>query len=148
MNANGQVVGINTFIFTQGGGSVGIGFAIPIDTAVRVSREIIQYGRSRPVWTGIYTKNLGPWAAMQLGLQDMQGLLVSRVDAGSPAEKAGIREMDIIREINGKRVANSREANRTIFGAQVGDVLTFTIERGGKQLKIPLKAEVAPPDGS
>jgi len=148
VNSLGQVIGINTFIFTQGGGSVGIGFAIPIETAIRVSREIIQYGRSRPVWIGIEVRAISPWVAMQLGLPDTQGLLVMRMDAGSPAERAGIRHFDVIREIYGKKISDPRVALRTIFGAQVGDIINFTIERGGKLLKIPLKVEAAPSTGS
>jgi serine protease Do len=144
VNSLGQVVGINTFIFTQGGGSVGVGFAIPIDTAVRVSREIIQYGRTRPVWLGIGVQPMSQWLAAQLGVQDPHGLLISRIDAGSPADRAGIRELDIIREINGQEISSTRQADRTIFGAQIGDIVRFTVERKGKRLTFPLKVEAAP----
>ncbi len=144
VNSVGQVIGINTFIFTQGGGSLGIGFAIPIQTAVRVSREIIKYGRTRPIWIGIYVQSISPWVATQLGLRDSQGLLVSRIEGGSPADRAGVRELDVIRAVDGKTVSNAEEASRTIFGAQVGDVLTFTVERKGQTLTIPVKIEAVP----
>lgn len=144
VNSNGEVIGVNTFIFTQGGGSLGIGFAIPINTAVRVARDVARYGRARPVWIGIYAQAISPWVAVQLGLRDANGLLASRVEAGSPADRAGIHEMDVIREVNGKVVSNPQEAIRTIFGAQVGDVVTFTVERQGKSLRIPVKIEAPP----
>lgn len=144
LNALGEVIGVNTFIFTQGGGSLGIGFAIPINTAVRVAREIIRYGRARPVWIGVYAQQISPWIAGQLGLRDPRGLLVSRVEAGSPADRADLRVMDIIRAVNGRSVSSAQEAQRTIFGAQVGDVLTFAVERQGQLHEIRVTVEAAP----
>jgi len=144
LNALGEVIGINTFIFTQGGGSLGIGFAIPINTAVRVAREIIKYGRARPVWIGVYAQQISPWIAGQLGLRDPRGLLVSRIEGGSPADRADLRVMDIIRAVNGRPVSSAQEATRTIFGAQVGDVLTFAVERQGEIHEIPVTVEAAP----
>jgi len=146
VNALGQVIGINTFIFTPGGGNVGIGFAIPIDTAVRVAREIMEYGQRRPVWTGISVQPLTPFVARQLGLRDPSGLLVSRIDPRSPAEKSGLRVLDVIREINGQRVSNRREADRIILGTQVGDIIDFTVERDGRSRKHSVT--VAPVPGS
>ncbi len=147
VNALGQVIGINTFIFTQGGGSLGIGFAMPINAAVRTAREIIQYGHTRPVWIGIYAQPISPWAARRLGRESTEGLLASRVEAGSPAERAGMREMDIILEINGRPVSTPQQAMRTIFGAQIGDRIAFTVERQGRRLTIPVRIEAAPETG-
>jgi serine protease Do len=144
VNSLGQVIGINTFIFTQGGGSLGIGFAIPINTAVRVAKDIAKYGRGNPFWIGIYAQPISPWVAAQLGLKDTQGLVATRIEKGSPAEKAGLREMDVIREVNDKQVSNPQEAIRTIFDTRVGEIVTFTVQRGGRSLKIPVQVAAAP----
>jgi len=144
VNALGQVIGINTFIFTPGGGNVGIGFAIPIKTAVRVARDLIRYGRERPVWIGFYARPIGPWMAGELGLERAPALIVSLVEAGSPADRAGLQEYDVIREINGKRVSSAAEANRTIFGVQPGDEIAFTIERRGERRVVRVRVENVP----
>jgi serine protease Do len=143
VNSLGQVVGLNTFIFTENGGSLGMGFAIPINTAVRVATDLVRHGRTQPIEIGIYAKEISHWLAAQLSIDDPRGLIISGVDAGSPADKAGIQVLDIIRAVNGKPVTTPRQAIRTIFGAQVGDTIRFAIEREGKHLEIPLVVEAA-----
>ena len=91
VNALGQVIGVNTFIFTKSGGSEGIGFAIPIDAARRVVDEIIKYGRVRNIWIGVGTWDITPYLAERIGTKDRNGLYISSVEKGSPADKAGIR---------------------------------------------------------
>jgi serine protease Do len=133
VNADGEVIGINTFIFTQGGGgSLGIGFAIPISRARRVVDEIINYGGVRSVWIGLVVDEITPYVARARDIADPRGLLVSGVDGGSPASNAGIQRGDIIREINGIAIANAKGARRSLFGSQVGDTVVLAIEREGK----------------
>jgi len=138
VNSLGEVIGINTFIFSKSGGSIGLGFAIPINTAKKVFDEIVQYGRVRSVWIGVQVQDLTPYLAQGLGLTDRDGVVVSKVDRGSPAAKAGIVPGDIIRKVNGEKIRNSDEAGRSIFGAGVGDQVTLTVERDRKQRDVVL----------
>jgi len=144
LNAKGEVIGINTFIFSKGGGgSIGIGFAIPIDAAKRVVDEILKYGKVRNVWIGVRTWELTPYVSERLGTADRNGLYVSVVERGSPAAKAGMKVGDIIRKVNGIAIRDVREAYRAIFGANVGDTITLTVDRDTKQITFRLLLEEA-----
>ena len=131
VDSAGQVIGINTFIFSTGGGSLGIGFAIPINTVVRVAREILEYGRVRQVWIGIRVQEITQMVANYFQIRDKQGLLVWGIEEGSPAAEAGIKVGDIIRSVNRERVTRATQAQRLIFGATIGDTITLTLERDG-----------------
>jgi serine protease Do len=144
VNAEGRVIGVNTFIFTKSGGSEGIGFAIPIDIAKKVVDEVIKYGRVRNVWIGVRTWDLTPYLAERLGTTDRRGLYVASLERGSPADKAGVRVGDIIRTVNGTPVRDSEEAYRAIFGANVGDTITLAVERDAKLQTFKLLLEEAP----
>ena len=146
VNALGQVVGINTFILTPSGGSIGIGFAIPAKTAVQVARDIIKYGQPRPIWIGITLTPIAPLVAQQLGLSTNRGLLVQSLDAGSPAERAGMALGDFILEINGRPVLSQEQAGRAVFGVQPGETVRFTIVRQGRQLEISVRVTARPGD--
>jgi serine protease Do len=145
LNARGEVIGVNTFIFSKGGGgSIGIGFAIPIDAAKRVVDEIIKYGKVRNVWIGVRTWELTPYVSERLGTTDRNGLYVSVVERGSPADKAGMKVGDIIRKVNGTTIRDVREAYRAIFGANVGDTTTLTVDRDTRQITFKLTLEESP----
>jgi serine protease Do len=138
VNAKGEVIGINTFIFTKSGGSEGIGFAIPIDAAKRVVDELIKYGKVRNVWIGVRTWELTPYVAERLGTKDRNGLYVSVIERGSPADKAGIKVGDIIRRVNGTPISDVDQAYRALFGANVGDSISLSVERDNKILTMSL----------
>jgi serine protease Do len=144
VNAAGEVIGINTFIFTSGGGSIGVGFAIPINLAKRVLQEIRVHGRVRLAWPGMNVQPVTPYLARRLGYSEAGGLVVSRVDAGGPAARAGVKVGDRIREVNGRVIRSVEDAQRSIYGAQVGDRLKLRIERGGKSLEVDLTLAEAP----
>jgi serine protease Do len=144
VNGDGEVIGINTFIFTKGGGSLGIGFAIPINLARRLVEEIERYGRVRTAWPGMQLQEVTPYLAQRLGFNDMGGMVVSRVAAGGPADKAGVRVGDRIRRVNGRAVNSVDDAQRSVYGAQVGDRLALDIERGGERLSMSLTLVEAP----
>src|SRR5882672_5151315 len=141
VNARGEVIGVNTFIFTKSGGSEGIGFAIPIDAAKRVVDELIRYGKVRNVWIGVGTWDITPYLAERLGTKDRNGLYVASVEKGSPADKAGAKVGDIIRKVNGIAIGDVNEAYRALFGANVGDTITLTVERDGKLATLRLTLE-------
>ncbi len=147
VNGDGEVIGINTFIFTRGGGSLGIGFAIPINLARRVVEEIEKYGRVRAAWPGMQVQQVTPYLARRLGFEDVGGLVVSRVESGGPAERAGVKVADRIRRVNGQVVNTLDDAQRGIYGAQVGDRLTLGIERAGRKVELSLTLIEAPREG-
>jgi len=144
VNADGQVIGINTFIFTQSGGSLGIGFAIPIKEALQVSDELIQYGHVRTVWIGISVQDLTAALAKQFDVAGAGGLVVWSLERGSPAERGGLRLGDVIRAIDGTPVRGAQEARRFLFGKREGDVVVFSVERKNKIEEIPVKIETIP----
>jgi serine protease Do len=134
VNAAGEVVGINTFIYAGNGDtriSTAIGFAIPINNAMRVVDELRQYGERRPVWTGIAVSALDKATALRLGYEKDKGVIITSVVENSPAEKAGLRENDIIVRF-GPRVIFSREDLQGLFvNYFVGDTIPVTYVRDG-----------------
>ncbi|TPW16898.1 MAG: HtrA2 peptidase [bacterium] len=144
VNARGEVIGVNTFIFTEGGGSLGIGFAIPINTAAQVAREIIETGHVREVWIGISVVSLSPYLAARLGTQDTRGCVLSQLERGSPADRAGLEVGDIVRAIDGTAVVDAPSARRQIFGAKAGDTLVLRVERSGRTRDFGIRLENMP----
>jgi serine protease Do len=147
VNADGEVIGINTFIFTQGGGSLGIGFAIPISRARRVIDEIVRYGRVRAAWPGMQVQQVTPYLAQRLGFTDTRGLIVTRVEPSGPAAGAGLKVGDRIVRVNGIEVNSVDDAQRAIYGAAVGDRLELAFERGGKRQAVSFTLREAPAEG-
>jgi serine protease Do len=131
LDSNGDLIGINTFIFSSSGGSLGMGFAIPINRGKWVLDEIQKYGRVRKVWVGITVREITPELATALDLDAREGLLIREIQLGSPADKAGLKPGDLITSVNGVNVRTTRDANRTIFGLKVGDRLAFQVLRNG-----------------
>ena len=139
VSSNGMVIGINTFIFsTDDGTTLGMGFAIPVDIAKMVIDEFKQYGKVRGVWTGLSVKEVTPEVAQSMGLAVSSGLIVERIDQGSPASQAELRVGDIIVEVNGSRIVSYQEANRAIYGLRVGDLLEMVVVRNGDTKRIGL----------
>ena len=147
VNAEGEVIGINTFIFTQGGGSIGLGFAIPINLARRILQEIKTYGRVRTAWPGMTLQQVTPYIAQRLGFKDLGGMVVSRVEPGGPAARAGVQVGDRIRKVNGRDVDSVDDAQRSIYGAAVGDQLKLVVEREGRTQNVSLTLAEAPRGG-
>ena len=132
MNALGDVIGLNTFIFSQGGGSNGIGFALPVAVVRRVVEEVLSHGAVREVWVGVRIQEIPESLAESLELESRDGVVVASVDPGSPADKAGVRRGDVIHGVGGERVRNFDDARRALYGRLVGDRVTFDLERDGK----------------
>lgn len=131
-NALGEVVGVNSSIFTGGGGSVGsigLGFAIPIERAVRVAEEILRTGRVRRAWTGLEVAGQG---AMQ-DWKRQGGVTVTRVAAGGPAAKGGLLQGDVLLEANGRRLRNYLDWEAVKLDLHVGDRIVLTTKRGGME---------------
>jgi serine protease Do len=144
VNADGEVIGINAFIFTNSGGSIGLGFAIPINLVRRVTAEIRKYGRVRVAWPGMSLQAVTPALAQRLGWAEAGGLVVSGVDKGGPAERAGVKPLDRIRRVNSRVTNDVEDAQSSIYGSQVGDKLTLEVDRDGKSRVVTLVLEEAP----
>lgn len=136
VNALGEVIGINTFILTGGGGSegnIGLGFAVPIDRAARIAQEIREHGRVRSFITGISTD---PLAAQAMGIGAKDGVLVSEVKPGSPGAKAGVRSGDLIVGADGHRITDLDELRQILRQFRVGDRLKLELRRGSEALTV------------
>jgi len=144
VNSAGDVVGINSFIFSMSGGSQGVGFAIPVNMARLIINELIEFGRVRDVWVGMRVQDLNPALAQNLGLPSASGVLASFLEPESPAERAGIRAGDVVTEVNGAPVESVRQARRAIFGSRVGDIISVTILRGTETHEFDIELEEVP----
>lgn len=145
VNSRGEVIGINSFIFSSpGGGNLGIGFAIPINRGKWVLEEIVEHGRIRNVWLGILVHSIRPQDAAGLNLKTDRGLLVGQIEDESPADKADLRPGDLIVAVNGYEVKTRREANRIIYGSRIGERLKFDILRKGKRREVTVVLEEKP----
>ena len=134
INAYGELVGINTAIFTQSGGSEGIGFAIPAATAHRTMSDIARYGSTIRGWLGIEVQEATPELLDSLRLpKALTGLLVTGVFPKGPAEQAGLGAGDIILTINGQASTNAREAMNRIAELRPGDAITIDYLRRGER---------------
>jgi len=140
VNVLGEVIGINTFIFSESGGSIGIGFAIPIDRVSKLANEIIDYGRVRDIWFGFKVQEITPIMAMYMNLENSDGVIVSVVDENGPAENAGLKRGDIITGINRQIVKNADDAELAVSDIAVGDDIRLDIIRDSSKLEINIKA--------
>ena len=131
VNLRGEFIGMNTAILAPNGGNVGIGFAIPSNMAVRIMESLVQHGEVRRGLLGVTTQDLTPELIKAFSLKGQYGAVVSRVDSGSPAEKAGIEPGDIIVAVNGQEIRNGSSQIRTAIGLlQIGDTANIEILRG------------------
>lgn len=134
VNANGELIGINTAIISPYGGNVGIGFAIPINMAKEVVEQIIKFGSVHRGLMGIFVQHLTPELAQAMGYnENTQGALVSQVNENSPAEKAGLKSGDIITTINNTTITQASQVKTTISLLRVGSKVKLTIIRDGKE---------------
>ena len=135
INAVGEVVGINTAIFSESGGSHGIGFAIPIQLAREVMRQLIEHGHVIRGWLGITGQDLTPVLAESLGIESHQGVLVSGVLGDGPADKAGLKPGDLITAIDRQPISGSPQMLEMIAAKPPGSPLTVTLLRDGEALE-------------
>ncbi|HKK15642.1 MAG TPA: DegQ family serine endoprotease [Gammaproteobacteria bacterium] len=141
VNLNGELVGINTAIFSRSGGNIGIGFAIPINLALNVMEQLLETGEVKRGFLGVYAQDLDPELAEAFGLSRQTGAIINKILPGSPAEEAGLKTGDIVTRIDGKGVRNAADVKNRIGLLNVGDVITFDILRDGKPMIV--KAEIA-----
>lgn len=136
INANGELIGINTAIFSQSGGSQGIGFAIPVNLAKDVLTQLIENGRVIRGWLGIKIQDINPRLAKAFEMESAEGVVISNIVVNGPADKAGLDRGDVITHIDGKKVRDFRETLDQISMHKPGKEVPITIIREGKQMEV------------
>ena len=137
VDVNGRLIGVNTAILTGGGsGNQGVGFAIPINMASHVMRQVITKGKVTRGWLGVAIQPLTPDLARAFNLQKDQGALVGGVDPASPAARAGLQQGDVILALNGQPVADARALSLATSQMQPGATVRLTVWRNGKTMDI------------
>src|SRR5438046_1251052 len=154
IDTHGDVIGINTAIYTPSGTTAGIGFAIPINTAKNIANDLITSGRVHRAYLGVVTFGLGGGLAEALDLPVQEGLLVETVEKGGPADAAGVHGGDrlvqaglqkfyiggdVMVAIDGQKVANQFDLNVILNHHRPGETVNVTVYRGGKKMEVPLK---------
>ena len=134
LNLRGEIVGINTAIFSKTGGNVGISFAVPSNTARQTLESVLATGRAVRGFLGVDLQAMSPELAAELGATDPRGALVVDVVAGSPAETAGLQPGDIIRKIGGRPIIGLRDVRARIAELPVGTKTEIVIERRGREI--------------
>jgi len=132
-NKAGEIIGINTAIFSQSGGSIGIGFAVPANLARPVVQQLIEYGRTRRGWLGVQIQSVTDEMVEALGLDRARGALVAKVVPGGPAEKAGVESGDVIVAVDGKPVDSTNSLTRAVAESAVGKTVSVDLVRKGKK---------------
>lgn len=133
INLDGEVIGINTAIYSPSGGSVGIGFAVPTSIAKNVIEQLRDFGETRRGWLGVHIQTVTDEIAQSLDLEEPKGALVANVTEDGPAEKGGIRAGDIILEFDGKPVDKMRSLPRLVAETPVGKNTNVLVWRKGKE---------------
>lgn len=140
-NMSGDVIGVNTAIFSQTGGSVGVGFSIPADLAKQVTGQLLEFGETRRGWLGVGVNELSLDQARAVGFDTPKGAIVSRVTPQSPADRAGIKPKDIIVTFNRRSVNNSRELSRAVAATPIGSTVPVATIRETKRMTVNVTLE-------
>jgi serine protease Do len=148
VNTKGELIGINTAIFSRSGGYQGIGFAVPSNMARLVMDQLIQKGKVTRGWLGVTIQEITPELSQKFGLKTAKGALIGDVAKGSPAEKAGIKRGDIILEFNGKKVDDVGNLRNMVAQSKVGAQIPLTLMRAGKEYALKVTTTELPKDAT
>jgi serine protease DegQ len=140
----GNLEGINTAIYSRSGGSMGIGFAIPVSTAKLVLEDIVRDGKVTRGWIGVEPNELSPELAETFGVKATKGVIITGVLQGGPAAKAGIRPGDVITGVGQKKVDNVQELLTAVAGLKPGSAARFALQRGSDQLELDVTSGLRP----
>ncbi len=138
-NASGEVIGINTAIFSPSGGSIGLGFAIPSNNARRIVDQLERFGETRWGWIGVRLQTPSEDWAAGMHLPGAEGALIARVDKGGPADLGGLQEGDLILSFAGYPIKHARQLPRYIAQAAIGEEVEVTILRAGERKPVKIK---------
>jgi len=145
-NMDGKVIGINTAIYSPSGGSVGIGFSVPANMAKPVVDQLRQFGHARRGWLGVRIQQVTPDIAESLGLHDASGAMVAGVNEGGPADKAHLRNGDVILKFNGQDVKEMRNLPRIVAETEIGKAVPVIVWRDGKEQTLQVSVGEMPDD--
>ena len=140
----GKVIGINTAIFSRSGGYMGIGFAIPVNMAKSIEKQLRQNGRVSRGWLGVMIQDVDENLAASFKLNKAEGILISEVTANSPADKAGFKRGDVILAQDGIRLSNVSDLRNRVAMTMPGSKVFFTLIRNGREKKIKVKIQEQP----
>jgi len=143
-NLKGEVIGINTAIYSPNGGSVGIGFAVPSNVAKTVVAQLEQHGKVSRGWLGVQIQEMTPAIAASLGLQGQHGALIAAVTANSPGAEAGLKQGDVVLSFNGTEITQLRDLPRAVSAMAPGSAATLTVWRNGQKTELQAKVGEAP----
>ena len=138
-NLKGEVIGVNTAIFSPSGGSIGIGFAIPSEVAAKVVNDLREHGQVTRGWLGVQIQPVTRDIAESLGLKEAQGALVSEAQSGGPAARAGIRSGDVVVSVNGEPIKDARELARKIGGLNPDSTARIGVVRNGRDETVEVR---------
>jgi serine protease Do len=138
-NMDGEVIGINTAIYSPSGGSVGIGFAIPSNLASSIVDQLREFGRTKRGWLGVRIQTVDEDLAKTLSLDKPRGALIADVTPGGPAEKSGIKPRDVILSFDGKDIPEMRKLSRVVAETKVGSEVDVVVWRDGKRRTVKVK---------
>ena len=142
----GEVIGINTAIYSPSGGSIGIGFAIPSNMAKNVITQLKDFGRARRGWLGVRIQQVTPDISESVGLKEATGAMVAGVNEGGPADTAKIRNGDIILKFNGQDVKEMRSLPRLVAETAIGQAVPVILWRDGHEVTVQAKVGELPED--
>ena len=147
VDSNGNLIGINTAIYSRTGGSQGIGFAIPESVAKQVMHQIISSGAVTRGWIGVEAQDLSRELADSFGLKSANGALIAGVLRGGPAEKAGVRPGDILTEVQGKPVADASGMLNLVAALDPGSMATLSLLRDQNAVTVQVSVAKRPKPG-
>ena len=142
VNLRGELIGINTAIFSKSGGNIGIGFAIPINMANDIMQQLISHGEVKRGRLGAQAQNLTQQLAEAFNIPFRRGAVISHVDKDSPADRAGLKPGDIVTELNGKSVRNADSLRNTLGLLRIGQTVTMKVLRDNKTLTLTAKVAI------
>ena len=136
VNLRGELVGINTAIYSQSGGNIGIGFAIPVNMARQIMEQLVRFGEVNRGYLGAEMQNLDPELAAAFGMKAAQGAVLVNIVPGSPAEKAGLKPGDVVMAANGKAVRDASDLRNRVGLLRVGDKMSLDVLRDGSRVTV------------
>jgi Do/DeqQ family serine protease len=136
VNLRGELVGINTAIYSQSGGNIGIGFAIPVNMARQIMEQLVEFGEVNRGYLGAEMQNMDPELAAAFGLKTAQGAVLVNIVPGSPAEKAGLKPGDVVTAANGRPVRDASDLRNRVGLLRVGDKMSLDVLRDGRRLTV------------
>jgi serine protease Do len=140
-NLDGKVIGINSMIISQTGGSVGLGFSIPANTAKLIVEQIISFGQAKRGWLGVQIQDLTPEFSESLGYDSTEGAFVASVSPESPAAKSNIQAGDIIIEFDGKKITSFKDLPKVVAETPIGNEVKVSVWRNGGLIEITVKID-------